>query len=112
MFLITLKNPDTLVRDIIIIKLVDKDFKYEQKEKSIIKDEEQFKNLKIAAQIAAEALRRGVESIKEGMSTDDVDEVIHNYIISQNAYPAAINYMGFPKSVCTSVNESISIFNK
>ncbi len=42
-----------------------------------------------------------------GITTEDIDKVVHDYIVSQNAYPTPINYMGFPKSVCTSVNEGI-----
>lgn len=39
------------------------------------------------------------------MTTDDVDEIVHNYIIENDAYPTPIGFMHFPKSVCTSVNE-------
>ena len=39
------------------------------------------------------------------MTTEDIDKIVHDYIVSQNAYPSPIGYMGFPKSVCTSVNE-------
>lgn len=74
---------------------------------SIIKDETSLNNIKKASQIAAEALRLAVESVKEGVTTDDLDKVVHDYIVSQNAYPSAINYLGFPKSVCTSVNEVV-----
>ena len=41
------------------------------------------------------------------MSLDDVDEVVHDFIVKHDAYPSAIDYMHFPKSVCTSVNEVI-----
>ena len=44
------------------------------------------------------------------MTTNDIDKIIHDFIISQNAYPTAIGFLGFPKSVCTSVNEGFSIF--
>jgi methionyl aminopeptidase len=72
---------------------------------SIITDPEELKKFKKAAQIAAGAVERAVATVKEGISTDDIDKVVHDYIVSQGAYPSAINYMGFPKSVCTSVNE-------
>ena len=70
-----------------------------------------LKNFKIASKIAGEAVRLALECIKEGVTTEDVDKVVHDYIISQNAYPSAIGFMGFPKSVCTSVNESIYSIN-
>jgi methionyl aminopeptidase len=72
---------------------------------SIIKDPEELKNFKTACQIAAGALQRACAIVNEGVTTEDLDKVVHDYIISQGAYPSAINYMGFPKSVCTSVNE-------
>jgi methionyl aminopeptidase len=76
-------------------------------ELSIITDKIELEKFKKANQIAAEAVRLGCLAAKEGATTDDIDEVVHNYIISQDAYPTAINYHGFPKSVCTSVNEGI-----
>ena len=39
------------------------------------------------------------------MTTDDIDKFVHDFIIAQGAYPTPIGFMGFPKSVCTSVNE-------
>lgn len=42
------------------------------------------------------------------MSLDDVDKLVHDFIISKNAYPSAIDFMHFPKSVCTSVNEVVA----
>lgn len=80
----------------------------EQREKSILKTEEEINNFKEACKIAAEAVRLAVESVKVGTTTEDIDKVVHDYIVSQNAYPTPINYMGFPKSVCTSVNEGIN----
>lgn len=43
------------------------------------------------------------------MTTNDVDEIVHEFIIKNNAYPTPIGFMGFPKSVCTSVNEGNQI---
>ena len=42
------------------------------------------------------------------MKLDDIDEIVHEFIIKQDAYPSAIDYMHFPKSVCTSVNEMVA----
>jgi len=77
----------------------------EQREKSILKTEEEKANFKEACKIAGEAVRLALESVKIGITTEDIDKVVHDYIVSKNAYPTPINYMGFPKSVCTSVNE-------
>jgi len=45
--------------------------------------------------------------IRPGISTDELDEIVHNAIIERNSYPSPLNYRKFPKSVCTSVNEII-----
>lgn len=45
--------------------------------------------------------------VMEGMTTDDVDKIVHDFIIDNNAYPSPIQFLGFPKSVCTSVNEVV-----
>ena len=42
------------------------------------------------------------------MTLDDVDQIVHEFIISKDAFPSCINFMNFPKSVCTSVNEVVS----
>ena len=44
---------------------------------------------------------------KPGIKTDEIDEVVHQMIIDNSAYPSPLGYGGFPKSVCTSVNECI-----
>jgi methionyl aminopeptidase len=76
------------------------------KELSVIRGPEDLKKFRKACSVAAGAVQRAMEIVKEGVTTDDIDEVVHNYIVSQDAYPSAIGYMGFPKSVCTSINES------
>jgi methionyl aminopeptidase len=45
--------------------------------------------------------------VKAGMTTDDIDKIAHNHIISLNAFPSSIGFIGFPKSISTSVNEVI-----
>ena len=42
------------------------------------------------------------------MTSDDVDELVHKFIIKQDAYPSAIDFMHFPKSVCTSINDVVA----
>ena len=98
--------PENIPRPIYVKK---KNYQPSYKEKSIIKDPQELENFKKACSIAAGAVMRAVDCVKEGICTDDIDKVVHEYIISQNAYPSAIGYLGFPKSVCTSVNEGIFI---
>lgn len=40
-----------------------------------------------------------------GVTTEEIDRLVHEYIVSEGAYPAAVNFFGFPKAVCASVNE-------
>ncbi len=60
-----------------------------------------------ACRMAAECLVEVGEQIRVGMTTEDVNAIVHDFIVSRNAYPAPLNYKGFPKSVCTSVNEVV-----
>lgn len=84
-----------------------KNFVQPKKERSIVKNQEDLQNFRYACNVAAGAVKLGMESAKEGLSTDDIDKIIHDYIIQHEAYPSAIGYMGFPKSLCTSVNETV-----
>jgi methionyl aminopeptidase len=60
-----------------------------------------------ACRIAAETLSMVGPQIKAGMSTDDINTLVHNYTLERGAWPSPLNYKGFPKSVCTSVNEVV-----
>lgn len=57
--------------------------------------------------MAAKTLHFLGKNLKVGMSTDDVDDLCHKYIVNRGAVPSPLNYHGFPKSVCTSKNEII-----
>ena len=63
--------------------------------------------IRAAGKIAAEAIALVGENCKPGVTTDELDRIGHEYLVSQGAYPSALLYRGFPKSVCTSVNEVI-----
>lgn len=49
-----------------------------------------------------------MDSVKVGMSLDELDNIVNDFIISEDAYPSAIDFMHFPKSVCLSVNDVVS----
>ena len=72
-----------------------------------IHDEATIQKMRKACHIAAGALQAALDNISKCRTTEDIDKITHNYIISQNAYPSGIHFMGFPKSVCTSVNEVV-----
>ena len=57
--------------------------------------------------LARRALDIGHAAVKAGVTTDQIDEVIHNFIIENDGYPSPLNYYKFPKSHCSSVNEVI-----
>ncbi len=57
--------------------------------------------------VAAEVLMIAGESVRPGITTDEIDAVVHDATLNRGAYPSPLNYRGFRKSVCTSVNEVI-----
>jgi len=74
---------------------------------SDIKTPETIEKIRKAGQIAAQALQVVGEAIRPGVTTDELDRIGHDFIISRDAYPSCLGYMGFPKSLCTSINEVI-----
>ncbi|KAG0326083.1 hypothetical protein BGZ99_010137 [Dissophora globulifera] len=61
-----------------------------------------------AGQLAKKILTLGGTLVKSGVTTNEIDRVLHEAIIANNAYPSPLNYMGFPKSICTSVSNIIA----
>ncbi|XP_075036738.1 methionine aminopeptidase 1D, mitochondrial isoform X2 [Mixophyes fleayi] len=72
-----------------------------------IKDEDQIRGLRQACQLARHVLLMAGKMLKVGMTTEEIDAFVHQSIISGNAYPSPLCYGGFPKSVCTSVNNVV-----
>lgn len=73
----------------------------------IIKNEEQINGIRLSCQLAANALRFVKNEIKEGASTQKINEISEEFIRDHGAIPAPLNYHGFPKAICTSINEVI-----
>jgi methionyl aminopeptidase len=63
--------------------------------------------MRVAGKIAAQALAEGGRTVAPGVTTDDVDRVVHEFLLDYGAYPSTLGYKGFPKSCCTSLNEVI-----
>jgi methionyl aminopeptidase len=63
--------------------------------------------MRIAGRIAARAMREAAKAIAPGVTTDEIDRIGHEYVLDHGAYPSTLGYRGFPKSLCTSVNEVI-----
>ncbi|KRB45024.1 methionine aminopeptidase [Terrabacter sp. Soil810] len=72
-----------------------------------IKDTETVEKMRVASRIAATAMVEASKVIAPGVTTDELDAVAHEYMLDHGAYPSPLGYKGFPKSVCTSVNEVI-----
>lgn len=72
-----------------------------------VKTPEELERLRRACRAAARVLRVTGEAVKIGITTDALDEIAHEETIRLGAYPSPLNYRGFPKSLCTSVNEVI-----
>lgn len=73
-----------------------------------IKTPEEFQKMRVAGRLAAEVLEMIEEYVKPGVTTAYLDKICHEYITEvQKAIPAPLNYKGFPKSICTSVNQVV-----
>ena len=73
-----------------------------------IKNQSEIDKMRIAGKLAAEVLEMIVPHVVPGVTTDELDQICHNYIVNdQQAIPAPLNYRGFPKSICTSINQTI-----
>ena len=73
-----------------------------------IKTQNEIEKMRVAGRMAADVLEMIGEYVNPGVSTAELDSICHKYITEeQNAVPAPLNYKGFPKSICTSVNHVI-----
>jgi methionyl aminopeptidase len=73
----------------------------------VLHDEAAFAGMRRAGRLAAETLDFITEHVKPGVSTEDINQLCHDFIVGHEAIPAPLNYRGFPKSVCTSVNHVV-----
>jgi methionyl aminopeptidase len=73
-----------------------------------IKTPEEIQKMRIAGRLAAEVLTMIEPHVQAGVSTDELNTLCHDYIVNvQHAIPAPLNYNGFPKSICTSINHVV-----
>ncbi len=70
-------------------------------------NEDEISRMRRAGRVARKVLDSVLEAVKPGITTDALDEIAHRVAVSHGAYPSPLNYMGFPKSICTSVNEVV-----
>jgi methionyl aminopeptidase len=74
---------------------------------SEVKDEETIAKMRVASRLAAQARELVGSHVAPGVTTDELDRVGHEFLCDHGAYPSTLGYRGFPKSLCTSVNEVI-----
>jgi methionyl aminopeptidase len=73
-----------------------------------IKSAEEIERMRVAGRLAAEVLEMIAPHVVAGITTNALDQLCHDYIVNvQKAIPAPLNYRGFPKSICTSVNHQV-----
>ncbi len=73
-----------------------------------IKTPEEVEKIRVAGRMAAEVLDMITDHVKPGITTEELDSICHEHItVKQNAIPAPLNYRGFPKSICTSLNHVV-----
>lgn len=75
--------------------------------RSCVKTAEEIERMRVAGRLAREVLDCVLGAVRPGMSTEELDIIAHEATLARDAYPSPLNYHGFPKSLCTSVNEVI-----
>lgn len=75
--------------------------------RKLLKSEEQIQGIRKSAEINTALLDYIAQNIREGMSTQEIDRLVYNFTVDHGAIPAPLHYDGFPKSVCTSVNDEV-----
>ena len=76
-------------------------------DRSLIKTPEQIQGIRESAKINVACLDTVAEKIREGMSTEEIDRIVYDVTTSMGGIPAPLHYNGFPKSVCTSINDMV-----
>jgi methionyl aminopeptidase len=74
---------------------------------SHIKTPEQIEKIRAAGKIAAQAIELAGRAAKPGVRTDELDRLVHEFVLDHGAYPSTLGYRNYPKSCCTSVNEVV-----
>ena len=73
----------------------------------VIKTEEQIEGIRRSSQLTCDILDMLEERIVPGITTEDINRWVHEYTLAHGATPAPLNYRGFPKSVCTTLNDEV-----
>ena len=85
----------------------DKPQPHPEARKVLIKTEEQIEGIRKSCQLTRQILDELEDRVTIGMTTDEIDRWVHEYTLDHGATPAPLHYRGYPKSVCTSLNEVV-----
>lgn len=80
---------------------------WQQRRETEVKDADTIARMRIAGKLAAQALAEVGSHIVPGVTTDELDRIGHEFLCDNGAYPSTLGYRGYPKSLCTSLNEVI-----
>ncbi len=80
---------------------------YAQRYKIRLKKEADIEGIRKAGQLVLDTFAQVEDKIRPGIKTDDINTIVHEFTIKNGAQPAPLNYRGFPKSVCVSINEEV-----
>ena len=81
--------------------------KYPRTGEPDVKDAATIERMRVAGRLAAQALAEVGRHVAPGVTTDELDRVGHDFLVDHGAYPSTLGYRGYPKSLCTSLNEVI-----
>jgi methionyl aminopeptidase len=74
---------------------------------SDVQNADTIARMRVAGKLAGNALAHVGAAVRPGITTDELDVIAHDYLVDHGAYPSCLGYRGFPKAICTSVNEVI-----
>ena len=80
---------------------------YAQRYKIRLKDKADIEGIRKAGKLVLDTFEQIMDKIRPGFKTDEINTIVHEFTIKNNAQPAPLNYRGFPKSVCVSINEEV-----
>ena len=72
-----------------------------------VHDAETVERIRASGRLASRAIDAAEAAIRPGVTTDELDRIVHEFLVAHDAYPSTLGYRGFPKSSCTSVNEVV-----
>ncbi|KAI4838847.1 methionine aminopeptidase 1b [Plasmodium brasilianum] len=93
--------------DYAITSIPESELKFKRKSDIYVNSEDEIKRIKEACVLGRKTLDYAHSLVSPGVTTNEIDRKVHEFIIKNNAYPSTLNYYKFPKSCCTSVNEIV-----